>query len=32
MADPRVEAEAASLRDELNRHNHLYHVLDRPRD
>ena len=30
MADPRVEAEAASLRDELNRHNHLYHVLDRP--
>ena len=29
MADPRVEAEAASLRDELNRHNHLYHVLDR---
>ena len=30
MADPRVEAEAASLRDELNRHNHLYHVLNRP--
>ena len=30
MADPSVEAEAASLRDELNRHNHLYHVLDRP--
>ena len=30
MADSRVEAEAASLRDELNRHNHLYHVLDRP--
>ena len=30
LADPRVEAEAASLRDELNRHNHLYHVLDRP--
>ena len=30
MADPRVEAEAAPLRDELNRHNHLYHVLDRP--
>ena len=29
LADPRVEAEAASLRDELNRHNHLYHVLDR---
>ena len=30
MADSRVEAEAASLRDELNRHNHLYHVLNRP--
>ena len=30
LADPRLEAEAASLRDELNRHNHLYHVLDRP--
>ena len=29
MADSRVEAEAASLSDELNRHNHLYHVLDR---
>ncbi len=30
MADSRVEAEAASLRDELNRHNHLYNVLNRP--
>ena len=30
MADSRVEAEAASLSDELNRHNHLYHVLNRP--
>ena len=30
LADPRLEAEAASLRDELNRHNHLYHVLNRP--
>ena len=31
MADSRVEAEAASLRDELNRHNRsLYHVLNRP--
>ena len=30
MADSRVEAEASSLRDELNRHNHLYHVLNRP--
>ncbi len=30
MADTCTESEAASLRDALNRHNHLYHVLDRP--
>ena len=28
--DPAIAKRAAKLRDELNRHNHLYHVEDKP--
>ena len=30
MASPRPAQRTKALRDELNRHNHLYHVLDQP--
>ncbi len=30
MTDPNTAHRAETLRQEINRHNHLYHVLDRP--